>query len=409
MDFDEAKKYLIGGVNSPIRSFKAVGGIPIFIKKAKGSKLFDTKNKEYIDYVSGYGSLILGHLNEEVVDSIRKILDYGMHFFAISEYEIELAKVIKEAIPQMELMRFTNSGTEATMSAIRIARAFTKRSKIVKFIGNFHGSSDSLITDISRGIPQSLSDDTLLIEYNNIEEFINVFEKYGEEIAGVIVEPIAGNMGVVLPDRNFLKTLREITLKYKALLIFDEVITGFRLKFGSVSNIYNITPDIITLGKIIGGGMPIGAFGGKKEIMEMLAPLGNVYQSGTFSGNLLSMIAGITTLNILKRDNPYKKLEEKTKDLVSFIKKSFDEKGIKVKINQIGSMFSIFFTDYEVYSYKTAKLTNTELYKKLFWGLINRGIYPPPSNFEVWFLSTAHSNEDIQKTKEAFEQVLRNW
>ncbi|MEO0197485.1 MAG: glutamate-1-semialdehyde 2,1-aminomutase [candidate division WOR-3 bacterium] len=404
MDFEIAKNFLIGGVNSPIRAFKAVGGNPIFIKRAKGSKIYSYDNKEFIDYVCGYGTLTLGHSHDEVINAIKEILNYGMHFYAISEYEIELARIIKSAIPQMELMRFTNSGTEAVMSAIRIARGYTKRDKIIKFSGNYHGHSDSLIVDISEGIPKSLKNDTIILEYNDVDTLKEVFEKYGEEIACVIVEPIAGNMGLVLPTIEFLKALRELTLKYNSLLIFDEVITGFRLTFGSISKIYNIYPDIITLGKIIGGGMPIGAYGGKREIMEIVAPLGNVYQAGTFSGNLISMISGITTLNILKQLNPYEKLEKLTKNLVNSIKEIFERKGIEAKINHIGSMFSIFFTNEDVYNYKTAKKSNTELYKKLFWKLIDKGIYPPPSNFEVWFLSTAHSIDDIEKTKEAINE-----
>ncbi|MEO0202935.1 MAG: glutamate-1-semialdehyde 2,1-aminomutase [candidate division WOR-3 bacterium] len=405
MDFEIAKNYLIGGVNSPIRSFKEVGGKPIFIKKSEGSKIYDYDNKEYIDYVCGYGTLILGHRHPEVISAIREILNYGTHFYAISEYEIELARIIKSAIPQMELMRFTNSGTEATMSAIRIARGYTKRDKIVKFRGNYHGHSDSLIIDISEGIPKSLKSDTIIIDYNDVETLKKVFEIYGEEIACVIVEPIAGNMGLVLPRIEFLKALRELTLRYNSVLIFDEIITGFRLTFGSVGKIYNIYPDIITLGKIVGGGMPIGVYGGKREIMEVVSPLGSVYQAGTFSGNLISMVSGITTLRILKELNPYEEIEKITKSLVNSIEDIFKRKGIYAKINHIGSMFSIFFTNEDVYNHKTAESSDKQLYKKLFWKLIDKGIYPPPSNFEVWFLSAAHNLDDIEKTKEAINEI----
>jgi len=397
--------YLIGGVNSPIRAFKSVGGNPIIIKRAKGSKLY-SDNNEFIDYVCGYGSLILGHLNDEVVNAIKEILNYGMHFFAISEYEIEFSKIIKDAIEFIDLMRLTNSGTEACMTAIRIARAYTKRDKIIKFIGCYHGHSDSLIVDISEGIPKSLKNDTILLPYNNIELLNYCFEKFGEEIACVILEPIAGNMGLVLPKYEFLRTIRELTIKYNSLLIFDEVITGFRLNYGSVSKIYNIVPDIIVLGKIIGGGMPIGLYGGRKDIMEVVAPIGNVYQAGTFSGNLISVISGIKTLNILKNLNPYNELEIKTKELVNFIYEVSKEKGIEIRINHIGSMFSIFFTNKDVIDYETAKTTNTEIYKKFFWNLIKNNIYPPPSNFEVWFLSTAHSYDDIERTKEAIRRAF---
>jgi len=410
--FNEAKKYIPGGVNSPVRSFYAVGGVPVFIKKAKGSKIYDTLGKEYIDYCMSWGALILGHAYNEVVDTVKKAVENGTSYGAPTELEILLAKEICEAFPSIEMVRLVNSGTEACMSAIRLARGYTGRNKIIKFDGCYHGHADYLLVkagsgmktfssvfnvqcSTSLGVPKDFVKHTIVVPYNNIDAVEKVVKKYHKDIACIIVEPVAANMGVVLPKENFLKELREICDYYKIVLIFDEVITGFRLAYGGAQELFGIKADLTCLGKILGGGFPIGAFGGKKEIMEYLSPIGKVYQAGTLSGNPVAVTAGLTTLRILKRNKEkiYKSLESKTKFLCDSISEIFKKSKLEVKISQIASMFTIFF--------ETPKH-----YAKVFHGLLKQGIYFPPSQYEVCFLSLSHSEEDIAKTVRIVRKIL---
>ncbi len=413
-----AQEYIPGGVNSPVRSFKAVGGYPIFVKKGKGSKIYDEENGSFIDYCLSFGALILGHAHEEVVEILRNTANCGISFGVNTKSEIELAKLIVEAVPSIEQVRLTNSGTEAVMSAIRLARAYTRKDKIIKFEGAYHGHVDYLLVKAgsgsatfgiptSLGIPENFVKHTIVLPFNDIERFEETVKKYHKEIAGVIVEPVLGNCGVIPPEEDFLVALREITRKYEILLIFDEVITGFRLSYGGAQQYFNINPDLTCLGKILGGGLPVGAFGGKREIMSLLAPEGNVYQAGTFSGNPLTVNAGITTLNILKRDNPYKSLEERTKNLCEEIKSIAKKYNINLEINYIGSMFSIFFTDKKVGDYDSAKTQDTLLFSKFFHGLLGEGIYISPSGFEANFLSISHDDSDLEKTLKAIHKVLK--
>ena len=418
--FRKAKKYLVGGVNSPVRSFKAVGGYPLFVKKAKGAKIYDEENKEFIDYCMGWGSLILGHAHPLVIKEIKKRVEDGTSFGLTTKLEIELAKLIIEAMPSIEQVRFTNSGTEAVMGAIRLARAYTKKDKLIKFEGSYHGHADYLLVKggsgqttfgivSSAGIARDFIKHTLVLPYNDIEKVKETARKYQKCLAAIIVEPVLANCGVILPKEGFLQDLRKIADKYNILLIFDEVVTGFRLSYSGAQGYFNIKPDITVLGKIIGGGLPVGAFGGKNRIMKLLAPEGGVYQAGTFSGNPLTTIAGLVTLKILKEENPYSRLEEMTLELIENIKNFAQEKGIKFKINHLGSMFSIFFTEKDVFDYATARTQNTYLFKKFYQGLLNKGVYLSPSGFEANFLSLAHKKEDIIKTVEAFKFVFKNF
>jgi glutamate-1-semialdehyde 2,1-aminomutase len=397
--FKEAKKYLVGGVNSPIRAFKQVGGNPIFISHAKGSKIYSVDGFEFIDYCASYGAIILGHAYEEVIEEIKKVCEKGTTFGAPTIYEIELSKVICSALG-VDLCRFVNSGTEALMSAIRIARAWTKRKFILKFEGCYHGHYDALI--LGEGTLDEVKNNTIVIPFNNFEALEKTFEKFGEEIACAVIEPIAGNMGVVLPEKNFLEKLRDLTIKYNSLLIFDEVITGFRFCFGGVQKLFNIKPDITCLGKIIGGGLPIGAYCGRREIMELVSPEGPVYQAGTFSGNPVSMVAGLKTLKILK-ENPkiYDELDKKGKILEENIK------NLPITINRFGSMMTIFFKEGHVKNYNDVLKCDKEKFSKFFWKMIEKGIYIPPSQYEAWFITYAHSYEDIEKTIEAIKGSIK--
>ena len=416
--FEKAKKYIPGGVNSPVRAFKAVGGTPIFIKSAKGSKIYDVDGNEYIDYVCSWGPLILGHAHPEVISAIKKAAELGTSYGMPTEIEIQMAEIITSAFSSIDLVRMVNSGTEATMSAIRIARGYTKRSKIIKFEGCYHGHVDSLLVKAgsgamsfgvptSSGITEKIASDTIVLPFNDFEAVQKVISDQGEEIAACIIEPIAGNMGVVLPENGFLEHLRKLTKDYGILLIFDEVITGFRVNFSGAQKLYNITPDLTTLGKIIGGGLPVGAYGGKREIMECVAPLGDVYQAGTLSGNPITLTAGLTTLKILSSNlKIYEELERKTKLLCEELKKIAKNKGVPVYINYIASMFTLFFTESKVKDYETAKTSNTSLYAKFFHKMLKEGIYFPPSQFEATFLSAAHSDEDIEKTISKAEKVF---
>lgn len=398
-----------GGVNSPVRAFKAVGGNPIFISKAKGSKIYDIDGNKYIDYVLSWGPIILGHAYPSVVKALKKAIEKGTSYGAPTKLEVELAELVKKAFPSIEKLRMVNSGTEATMSAIRVARGFTKRSKVVKFEGCYHGHVDGLLVSAgsggatfgipdSLGVPTSYVSETIVLPFNDTEIFKNTIKEHWKDIACVILEPVVGNMGCILPKEEFLRELREETEKYGIVLIFDEVMTGFRVSFGGAQSYYGITPDLTCLGKVIGGGLPVGAYGGKKEIMKMVAPEGGVYQAGTLSGNPLAMTAGIETLKILKKTSTYKKLEEIMSNLEEGLKDASKKAGIKVKFYRAGTMFCTYFTDTEVIDAKTAKTSDTEKFKKFFWGMLDKGIYMAPSQFEAGFISLSHSKRDIEKT-----------
>lgn len=417
--FEKAKKLMPGGVNSPVRAFKSVGATPVFIKKGQGSHIWDEDGNEYIDYVLSWGPLILGHSHPQVVEAIKKQAQLGTSFGACTELEVKMAEKVIEAVPSVEVVRMVNSGTEATMSAIRLARGYTGRDIIVKFEGCYHGHSDSLLIKAgsgaltfgapdSKGVTKEVAKDTIIARYNDINMVENIFKAYGENIAAVIVEPVAGNMGTVLPEENFLKGLREITTKYGALLIFDEVMTGFRVSYSGAQGFYNVMPDITTLGKIIGGGLPVGAYGGREEIMRMVSPDGPVYQAGTLSGNPLAMAAGFETLKILSEDPTlYEELDKKAEKLCNGLKESMVQNGIDVTINRIGSMMCMFFNKESVHDYDSALKSNTTLYAKYFREMLKRGIYMPPSQFETFFLSTAHTDDDIEKTIETSFEVAK--
>ncbi len=416
--FEEAQKYLVGGVNSPVRAFKSVGMEPVFIKKGKGSRVWDVDDNEYIDYVLSWGPLILGHANDQIINAIKEVSNYGTSFGAPTELEIEMAKAVIDAVPSIEMVRFVNSGTEATMSAIRLARGYTGRKKIIKFDGCYHGHGDSLLVSAGSGvatlgipgtpgIPEELAKLTIVLPYNNIEAVEEAFKKHGDDIACVIIEPVAGNMGVVAPSKEYHQRLREITREYGALLIWDEVMTGFRLALGGAQELYGIEPDLTTLGKVIGGGLPVGAYGGKREIMEHVAPVGPVYQAGTLSGNPLAMAGGLRQLQILKEKNPYPELDEKGKKLEEGFKFLIDKYGIKATVNRVGSMITVFFTDKQVVDFETAKSSDLETFSKFFRLMLERGVYLAPSQFEASFLSTAHSDSDIDETLNKAEEVFK--
>ncbi|MEW6102913.1 MAG: glutamate-1-semialdehyde 2,1-aminomutase [bacterium] len=408
--YQKALQYIPGGVNSPARAFRAVKQKPIFIEKGEESYLFDREGKKYIDYCLSFGAIILGHSEKRVCKAIKDAIDKGCGFGLSTENEVVLSQIICKAIPSIEKIRLVNSGAEAVMSTIRLSRGWTKRDKIIKFEGGYHGCVDSLLVSCgsslttlgiptSSGIPEDFLKTTIVLPYNDIHSFRAIIEKYYSEIAAVIIEPVAGNMGVIPASLEFLKVLREETEKYKILLIFDEIITGFRLCFGGFQNIIGIKPDFTCLGKIIGGGLPIGAYGGRKEIMDCLAPDGTCFSAGTFSGNPIVTSAGISVLSILKKEDPYQELTEKTKYLLESCNKS-------VKINQVGSMFTLFFTEKDVFSLASAKSSDCERFANFFKCLLKEGIYFPPSQFEACFLSTSHSNKDIEKTKKAIKQIL---
>jgi glutamate-1-semialdehyde 2,1-aminomutase len=400
-----------------VRAFKAVGGTPLFIKRGRGSKVYDEDDNEFIDYVGSWGPLILGHAHPRVVRAIKKAVEYGSSFGAPTELETRLAKLICDAMPSIETVRFVNSGTEAAMSAIRLARAFTGRNKVIKFAGCYHGHSDGLLAKAgsgmatlgipsSPGVPPAVTADTLVAPYNNLEAVEQLFKKFASEIAAVIVEPIAGNMGVVLPQSGFLEGLRSLTSQYGALLIFDEVITGFRVAYGGAQQLYKITPDLTCLGKIIGGGLPVGAYGGRRDIMEMVAPSGEVYQAGTLSGNPLAMTAGIETLTILKERSVYQELDKKASLLEKGVIEAANKAGVEIQLPRIGSMFTVFFTKNPVTDYETASKADTKLYAKFFHQMLARGVYFPPSQFEAAFVSTAHTFKNIQASINAISKAF---
>jgi glutamate-1-semialdehyde 2,1-aminomutase len=404
--FNEAKKFIPGGVNSPVRSFMSVGGRPVFVKKGNGSKIYGECGGEFIDYCLSWGALILGHADPRVTESLSLAVREGTSFGAATELETELARLISEAAPSIERVRLTNSGTEAVMGAIRLARAFTGRNKIIKFEGSYHGHADYLLAE-SPGVPESFMKHTIALPYNDIKKVKTAVEKHKDDLAAIIMEPVAANCGVIAPQPDFLPGLRELTRRHDVLLIFDEVITGFRISYGGAQGFFNVKPDLTCLGKVIGGGLPVGAFGGRKGIMELLAPEGSVYQAGTLSGNPIAVTAGIVALNILKKDRPYATLKEKTKRLCEGIRKIAHDNRIRLKVNYIASIFSVFFTKGRITEYNREKMQDTRLFKKFFHGLLKKGIYLSPSGFEANFLSTAHNDGDIDKTLKAVEEVLR--
>jgi len=415
--FEEAQRYLPGGVDSPVRAFKAVGGTPLFITRGQGSRLYDEDGNEFIDYVGSWGPLILGHAHPRVVKAIKKAVEQGSSFGAPTELETTLAKLICGAMPSIEMLRFVNSGTEAAMSAIRLARAFTGRNKVLKFAGCYHGHSDGLLAKVvsgmvtlgipsSPGVPAAVTADTLVAPYNNLEAVEQFFKQFASDIAAVIVEPIAGNMGLVLPQHGFLERLRSLTRQYGALLIFDEVITGFRVAYGGAQQLYKIIPDLTCLGKIIGGGLPIGAYGGRRDIMQMVAPSGPVYQAGTLAGNPLAMTAGIETITILKESSAYQELEKKSSLLEKGIIEAVNKAGLDIQLPRIGSMFTIFFTKDPVTDYEAAARADTTLYARFFHQMLSQGVYLPPSQFEAAFVSLAHTDKDIQATFGAAEKAF---
>ena len=421
--FSEAKQLLPGGVNSPVRSFSKVGGQPLFIKKAKGAFLFDEDNNKFIDYIGSWGPMILGHAHESVISSVKAAVDSGLSYGAPTQIETSLAKKVKEFFPSMELIRMVSSGTEATMSAVRLARGFTKRDLIVKFEGCYHGHADSLLVKAgsgaltfgepdSLGVPQDLAEKTVVLQFNNIEEARELFKQKGEAIAAVIVEPIAGNMGCVPPIKGFLEALRLLCDEYASVLIFDEVMTGFRVSPGGAQQLYDIKPDLTTLGKILGGGLPVGGFGGKRELMQELSPMGGIYQAGTLSGNPITMHAGLATLSMLENNQVYEKLEKSASTLTEGLETLARETGVPFKTNRVGSMFGIFFTkNQRVETYNDALTGNNIFFVNFFKEMLQRGVYLAPSPFEAGFLSTQHDSEIISTTlyaaKEAFQRVSK--
>ena len=413
--YDRAIKRLPGGVNSPVRAYQAVGRTPRFIQSAKGAHITDVDGNEMIDYVCSWGPGILGHADPRVVEQVKKACDEGLTYGAPTEREVEMAELLAELVPSMEVSRLVSSGTEATMSAIRVARGYTRRDKIIKFRGCYHGHSDGLLVKAgsaalttsvpdSAGVPADYTKNTLVAEYNNRESVRELFEANPDSIAAIIVEPVAANMGVVLPQDGFLAFLREITSEYGALLIFDEVITGFRLALGGAQQYFHVTPDLSTFGKIIGGGMPVGAYGGREDIMRMVSPDGPVYQAGTLSGNPIATAAGLATLRILKEDaGIYDRLEARAKELADAVREAA---GDRVRVNQIGSLMSIFFTGDAVTDYESATHSDTKQYADYFGYLLDRGIYVAPSQFEAMFLSDAHSKEDVERTIEVMREYF---
>ena len=415
--FARAQEVMPGGVSSPVRAYGAVGGEPPIISFGSGSRVVDVDGNDYIDYVCAYGPLILGHADPRVAEVIAAGASRGTAYGATTELEIELAAAIEEAIPSIDLVRFVNSGTEATMSALRLARAFTGRTKIVKFDGGYHGHADGLLVQAgsgqatlglpdSPGVPASFAAETLSVRYNDAAGVEALFERFESEIAAVIVEPVAGNMGVVSPAPGFIERLRELTARHGALLVFDEVITGFRLHYGGVQTLLGVEPDLTCLGKIIGGGLPVGAYGGRREIMEMVAPLGPVYQAGTLSGNPLAMAAGIVTLRALRDEGFYERLEIRSLYLEDGLRRAAAEAEVRVRINRAGSLLTMFFTNEAVTDFESAKRSDTERYATYFRSMLDRGVFLAPSQFEAMFVSAAHSDDEIAATIEAAGEAL---
>ncbi|MGB5157748.1 MAG: glutamate-1-semialdehyde 2,1-aminomutase [Desulfobacterales bacterium] len=415
--FEKAKKLIPGGVNSPVRACKSVDSSPVFINRADGCRIFDEDGNEYIDYIGSWGPMIFGHRHPAVIDAIHSALKNGTSFGAPTGLEIKLAEMIIEAVPSIEMVRMVNSGTEAAMSAIRLARGFTGRDMIIKFDGCYHGHSDALLVEAgsgvatlgipgSPGVPESFVSGTLSLPFNNIKSVEEAMEKHGSEIACIIVEPVAGNMGLVLPGDGFLQALRSLTEKYNALLIFDEVMTGFRVAYGGAQSVYGIVPDLTCLGKIIGGGLPVGAYGGKREIMEHIAPQGPVYQAGTLSGNPLAMAAGIATLTELKKPGFYDSLNSMSEKLGKGLFDAAKKAGINVSVARSGSMLGMFFTKEKVIDFESAKKSDLKMFASYYRNMLQNGIYLAPSQFEALFVSSAHSAEDIDQTVYAAGKVM---
>ncbi|MCC7558641.1 MAG: glutamate-1-semialdehyde 2,1-aminomutase [Methanobacteriaceae archaeon] len=410
--FNQAKEFLPGGVDSPVRAYKPY---PFFAKKASGSKLYDVDGNSYIDYCLAYGPLVLGHAHPKVVDEVKKQLDVGSAYGVPTEKEIELAKLVVSKVPCADMVRFVNSGTEATMSAIRLARAFTNKTKIIKFEGSYHGAHDYVLVKSgsgaagkpdSPGVPEETTKNTILVPFNDEKAVIDVVEHEKNNIAAIIVEPVMGNIGCIPPKQNYLEFLRQITEENGIILIFDEVITGFRLAEGGAQDYYNVTPDLVTLGKILGGGFPMGALAGKKELMEMIAPSGNVYQAGTFNGNPISITAGLTTLQELN-STFYTELEKKGNLLRSAIKDIIDDSNLEYQVAGLSSMFQIYFTKNEILDYKDAKTADTEKFSQYFHSLLEQGVFIPPSQFECCFISLMHDDVDLQKTIESMKTAIK--
>ncbi len=407
-----------GGVNSPVRAFRAIGIPPTFVDRGRGSKIWDVDGNEYIDYVGSWGPMILGHAHPKVIAALKRMAPKGTSFGAPMPLEVELAIKVKNAFPSMELLRMVSSGTEAVMSAIRVARGFTGKDKILKFEGCYHGHGDSLLVKAgsgaitfgipdSLGIPEDLAKHTLTASYNDLESVRALVGRYPEQISCIIVEPVAGNMGVVVPERGFLEGLRKICDEQGILLLFDEVISGFRVAYGGAQELYGIRADLTCLGKIIGGGLPVGAYGGKEKIMEKVSPLGGVYQAGTLSGNPLAMAAGLETLKLLKTKKAYRDLEKRTTYLTEAISRSAEERGIPVTLNRATGLFTLFFTEGPVKDYHTAKMSNTKRFAQFFIEMMEQGIYLPPSQFEAWFISLAHTQKDLDRTIEACDSAFK--
>ncbi|MDA9033562.1 glutamate-1-semialdehyde 2,1-aminomutase [Gammaproteobacteria bacterium] len=416
--FDRAKSLMPGGVNSPVRAFKNINGNPIFFEKAKGAYLFDADGNEYIDYIGSWGPMIMGHSHPEVVNAIKNQADLGTSYGAPTGLESDLATLIIQCIPSIEKIRMVNSGTEATMSTIRLARGYTNKNKIIKFDGCYHGHVDSLLIKAgsgvstfglpdSPGIPKDLAKHTITCPYNDVEAFEKIFHEIKDDLAAVIVEPVAGNMGFVPGTKNFLETLREKTSSSNSLLIFDEVMSGFRVSLGGAQEIYNIKPDLTALGKVIGGGLPVGAFGGKKDIMDYLAPIGPVYQAGTLSGNPLAMAAGSTLLNLIIKENPFELLEANAKELLGGMKNIMDTAGIPFSTNQIGGMFGFFFSEKLPNNITDVSASDDNIFALFLNACIRNGIYFAPSKFEAGFISTKHGNNEIYKTLEIIENIIK--
>lgn len=416
--FSHAQQHIPGGVNSPVRAFKGVGGDPIFFREGKGAWLTDAEGKRYIDYIGSWGPMILGHAHPDVIKTVQEAVAHGLGFGAPTEIEIEMADTVCRLVPSIEMVRMVSSGTEATMSAIRLARGFTGRDKIVKFEGCYHGHADSLLVKAgsgaltlgvpsSAGVPASLAEHTLTLRYNDLDSVRDCFAELGDQIACIIVEPVAGNMNCVLPDEGFLQGLRDICDQSGAVLIFDEVMTGFRVALGGAQQHYGVTPDLTTLGKVVGGGLPVGAFGGKRKIMQHIAPLGPVYQAGTLSGNPIAMAAGLSTLNLIQTPDFHKQLDQTAKTLVDGLQQRADAAGIGFATNQVGGMFGLFFTqEKHIHFYEQVAECDQERFKKFFHGMLDQGVYLAPSAFEAGFVSAAHGDHEIQATLDAAEKVF---